>query len=51
MHRAPAQPAEERDGLYPVLQRHGAPLLHHLHVCGERATRTAKGVFVAEPFL
>lgn len=34
-HRAPTQPAEKHDGLHPILQCDGAPLLYHLHVCGE----------------
>ncbi|XP_011921562.1 PREDICTED: putative sodium-coupled neutral amino acid transporter 10 isoform X5 [Cercocebus atys] len=32
VHRAPTQPAAEHDGLHPVLQRHGPPLLHRIHV-------------------
>ena len=35
VYRAPTQPAEEHDGLHPVLQRHGPHLLHRVHVRGE----------------
>lgn len=41
VHRAPAQPAEEHDGLHPVLQRHGPHLLHRVHVRGECRRPTA----------
>lgn len=35
VHRSAAEPAEEHDGVHPVLQRHGAHLLHRLHVRGQ----------------
>lgn len=57
VRRAPAQPAEERAGLRPVLQRHGPHLLHRVHVRGERrrgrGTGEGRGAprFTARPLL
>lgn len=39
VHRAASEPAEEHDVLHPVLLRHGAHVLHALHVHGEPGPR------------